>query len=227
MGEQTNKISVGGSVGGSVVAGNHNVVGTAALAEAGTPERPAPAAGHTPRIGFVVDVVGFGRRSAADKDHVQLRLDTVVRQVLADLGIGIGDTESTVAGDSKVVFLPVGADSSGMLPGMITSMSTRLRQDNARHRDRLRLRMAVATGLLGQEGPLGRTGELIVDLHRLVDSAPTRQAIDRHVGADLAILVSRTLHDEVIRPGFLDVTDFVRVDVEMKEFRAAAWLRVC
>lgn len=227
MGKHTNKISVGGNVGGSFVFGDHNVVDAVPPAQTEVSEEPAPATGHTPRIGFVVDIVGFGMRDADDKHYAQQRLDAVVGRVLTDLGVAADDTAGTSAGDSKVVFLPVGADSSRMVPGMITAMCARLRQDNARYRDRLRLRMAVATGLLGPDGPLGLTGELIVDLHRLVDSPPLREAIERHVGADLAILVSRSLHDEVIRPGFLEVTDFVRVDVAMKEFRAAAWLRVC
>jgi predicted HAD superfamily Cof-like phosphohydrolase len=225
MNRQHNKISVGGNVGGNVVAGSHNVVGPA-------PERvveqpmTAPPEGLTPRLGFVVDIVEFGRRGAEGKNDLQYRLDTLVGQVIADIGVDPGDTECCVAGDAKVVFLPVGADSSRALPGLIAAMAERLKRDNSRFRDRLRLRMSAGTGLLGN-GPLGFTGELIVDLHRLVDSEVCRQAVKDNPRADLVIVVAHALHDEVIRPGYLNRGDFTRVEVAMKEFTATAWLRVC
>ena len=121
------------------------------------------------------------------------------------------------------MFLPVGADSSRMLPAMISAMSERLRRDNRRHTDRMRLRMAVGTGLLGH-GPLGFTGDLVVDVHRLVNSDVLRRGIDDNPGSDLALLVSHALHDEVIRPGYVDRDEFVRVDVTSKEFAAVGWL---
>jgi hypothetical protein len=224
MGKQSNKISVGGNMVGNVVAGNDNVVGPAPAPATAEPSRePVARDGFTPRLGFVVDVVGFGQRDAAAKDDVQERLDTLVGQVTADAEIDIEDTPSRVAGDSKVVFLPVGTDSSRVLPAMISAMVTRLRRDNGRYRDRMRLRAAFGTGLLG-DGPLGFTGDLIIDLHRLVDSEVLRQAIKNYPDVDLAVLVSRSLHDEVIRPGFLDGNDFVRVAVATKEFTSDAWL---
>jgi hypothetical protein len=225
MDRQHNTISVGGSVGGNVVAGSHNVVGPAPETVVEQPVT-APPEGLTPRLGFVVDIVGFGRRSADDKDDLQHRLDQLVGQVIADIGIDPDDTECCVAGDAKVVFLPVGADSSRALPGMISATAEQLKRDNRRFRDRMRLRMSAGTGLLGN-GPLGFTGELIVDLHRLVDSDVCRQAVQDNPDADLVIVVTHTLHDEVIRPGYLNRDDFTRVEVAMKEFTATAWLRVC
>ncbi|HEV2778438.1 MAG TPA: hypothetical protein VGX25_03465 [Actinophytocola sp.] len=215
-----NEIKVGGNVGGNVVAGQHNVVGQPS---APPPEHAPVPEGFTPRIGFVVDMVGFGRRGAHDRDDLQHRLDHLVGLVVADLGFRQRDMESAVAGDSKVVFLPVGADSSRIVPVLVSALSERLARDNTRYRDRMRLRMAIGTGLLGN-GPLGFTGDLIVDLHRLVDSDVLRAAIAEDEAVDLAILLTHTLHDEVLRPGFLDKTDFTRVEITMKEYTGTAWL---
>jgi hypothetical protein len=227
MERQTNTVRVGGNVGGNVVAGNANTVG-AAVREGAAAQKPvAEPGGLTPRLGFVVDIVGFGRRDAEDKESLQHRLDTLVGRLLTDLGIDRADTASAVAGDSTVVFLPVGVASSHVLPRMISVIAEGLGRDNQRYRDRMRLRMAVGSGLLGAPGPLGFTGELIVDLHRLLDSAVLREAVRDNENADLAILVTHTLHDEVIRPGYLAATDFSRVEVMAKEFVARAWLRVC
>lgn len=222
MDGQNYNIKVGGNVGGNVTAGNDNVVGPA---PATGPATTATRDGYTPRFGFVVDIVGFGQREAEDKDDLQHRLDTMVGKVLAEVGVDPADTESDVAGDSKVLFLPVGADTSRVLPGLISAGSELLRRDNRRYRDRMRLRMAFGTGLLGH-GPLGFTGELIVDLHRMVDSDALRGAVKANPDADLVLLITQTLHDEVVRPGFLNREDFVQVAVTMKEFAAPAWLRV-
>jgi hypothetical protein len=188
---------------------------------------PAPAwGGLTPRLGFVVDIVGFGRRDAEQKEDLQYRLDALVGGLVADLGIDRAETESSVAGDSAVLFLPVGMASSYVLPLLISAATQRLERDTRRYRDRMRLRMAIGSGLLGT-GPLGFTGQLVIDLHRLVDSAVLRQAIDDHEEAAFALLISHTVHDEVVRPGYLDGNDFTPVEIVAKEFAATAWLRLC
>jgi hypothetical protein len=227
MDRQQNRISVGGGVGGSVVAGNHNVVGN--VVGAAPTAEPEPPDGNTeamaPRLGFVVDVVGFGRRDAEEKADLQQRLDKLVSQVVADLGADRAGTLSSDAGDSRLMFLPVGVDSARVLPAMISAMTERLSRDNRRYRDRMRLRMSVGTGLVGT-GPLGFTGELVVDLHRLVDCAVLREAVRDHQDVDLAMLVSQALYDDVIRPGHLASSGFTRVAVTVKEFNAPAWLRL-
>lgn len=223
MSGSQNTIRIGGDVSGAVVAGDHNVVGASPAPAAASAAAPAASA---PRIGFVVDIIGFGHRGAEDKEELQRRLDALVGRVIADLGITRKDTTGDVAGDSTVVFLPVGTPSPHAVPRMISAMAERLGRDNQRHRDRMRLRMAVGSGMVGQ-GPLGFTGELVVDLHRLVDSVVLRQAVRDHEHTDLALLVTHTLHDEVIRPGYLDREDFTEVAVKTKEFEATAWLRLC
>jgi len=63
-----------------------------------------------------------------------------------------------------------------------------------------------------------------VDLHRLVDSKVLRNAMKRNYAVDLGLVLTHTLHDEVIRPGYLDKADFTQVEVKVKEFAAPAWL---
>ncbi|MBB4911003.1 hypothetical protein [Actinophytocola algeriensis] len=218
-----NKISVGGDVGGNFVIGDGNTVGEVTRAQAPAPARDV--AGFTPRLGFVVDIVGFGRRDGAAKDDLQQRLDALLDQVVADLGVEKNDVRGSDAGDSRVLFLPVGVDPTRMLPIMLSAVHERLGRDNRRYRDRMRLRMAVGTGLVGT-GPLGFTGELVIDLHRLVDSVVLREAVAGNPYTDLALLVGNAVHDDVIRPGYLDPGDFTRVEVTAKEFSAPAWLRL-
>lgn len=217
---QRNRINVGGNVGGNVVAGNHNVVGEADP----VPTGPDSTGLHS-RMGFVIDVVGYGRRTAELKSDIQARLRTLIDRMLTDIGVSFDDAVNDGgSGDGMAVFLPVGVDYTRTLPGLLTSSVARLTSDNRRYRDRMRLRMAIGTGLVGAEGPTGLTGELIIDLNRLLDSTVLRQAVVDHRESNLVVLVANALHDDVIRPGYLDPATFTRVEVTVKEFTAPAWL---
>jgi len=216
-----NRVNVGGNVGGNVVAGNHNVVGAAGT----SPADPDAPTGLLSRMGFVVDVVGYGRRTAEQKSDVQHRLRTLIGHTLSDLGIAFDDAlNDGGSGDGMAVFLPVGVDYTRALPGLLTSTVAWLISDNARFRDRMRLRMAIGTGLVGTGGQTGLLGELIIDLSRLLDSVVLRQAVVDHLESDLVVLVANGLHDDVIRPGYLDPASFTGVTVTVKEFTAPAWL---
>jgi hypothetical protein len=60
-----------------------------------------------------------------------------------------------------------------------------------------------------------------------VDSPTIRRAMTDQPDPDLAVLITHALHDEVIRPGFLNESDFTEVTITTKEFTAQAWLRLC
>jgi hypothetical protein len=217
----SNSISIGGDAAGTFVAGDHNVVGAV------NPATPSASSGLVSCLGFVFDVVGYGGRSAEQKSDIHERLRALVDHVLADLAIAGDDViDDGGSGDSLAVFLPAGVDYTRVLPALLTAAASRLARDNDRYRDRMRLRMAAGTGLLGKVGPTGLTGELIIDLNRLVDSAALRKAMDAHPESDLIVLVGNALYDDVIRPGYLDRAAFTRVEVTMKEFTAPAWLYV-
>ncbi|WP_233629994.1 hypothetical protein [Amycolatopsis sp. WAC 04197] len=173
----------------------------------------------------MLDIVGFGRRSGEEQEDLYRRIDTLVNRVIADLGFSDADMDGADAGDSKVVFLPVGVTSSRVVPRLISALAERLAQDNRRYRDRMRLRMAIGSGLVGA-GSLGFTDELVVNLHRMVDSTVLRAAIMDNEDAVLALLLTDTIRDEVIRPGYLDATDFTRVEITTKEFTGFVWLQL-
>ncbi|MFD5244918.1 hypothetical protein ACFWIW_10265 [Amycolatopsis sp. NPDC058340] len=189
------------------------------------PVKPAPVSGNKPRLGFVVDVAGFGRRGVEEQKNLYHRIDTLADQVIADLGFSDADVNSVDAGDSKVVFLPEGVTSSRVVPRLISALTERLAQDNRRYHDRMRLRIAIGSGAIGTDPP-GYTGELVTDLHRMVDSTVLRAAIMDNEDVVLALILADTIRDEVIRPGYLDLTDFTHVEVTTKEFTASGWLRL-
>ncbi len=192
----------------------------------GTPadEAAAPAA-LTVRMGFVVDVVGYSKRTEPCQYAVQQRLAALIHDVLDDVGFSLDENFVQGTGDGMNVFLPTGTDISRALPGLLEATATRLGIDNQRHTDRIRLRMATDLGPVRQAAA-GFSGNTIISFGRLVDSAPIRDAISDHPDADLAALVSDRLYEFVVSQGYpgLDPARFTPVRAVVKSFQAGAWL---
>ncbi|MFF3935187.1 CATRA conflict system CASPASE/TPR repeat-associated protein [Streptomyces phaeofaciens] len=179
------------------------------------------------RVGFAVDVERYSSRTSPQKLGVQQRLAALTEEVLDDLGHRMEETDHQGTGDGINVFLPARAEPHRVLPGLLTSWRDRLAADNARFRDRMRLRLATGVGPVGLAA-LGFSGATIVEVSRMLDSAVLRGALVEHLHADLAVLVSDQLYAYVVGEGYpgLDAAQFVPCAVEVKDFRRPAWLWV-
>ncbi|MEU6553423.1 CATRA conflict system CASPASE/TPR repeat-associated protein [Streptomyces sp. NPDC046915] len=192
---------------------------------------PPPTGSHqgprrtSPRVGFAVDVERYGSRSSPAKESVQQRLAALVREVLGDLGHRLEETDHQGTGDGMNVFLPADTEPHRALPRMIRSWQDRLAADNARFRDRMRLRLSTVVGPVGMAA-LGFSGSTIVEAGRLLNSAVLRNALEEHPDADFAVLVSDQLYEYVVAGGCPgpDVQRFDRRLVKVKEYRRHAWL---
>ncbi|GAB3735101.1 hypothetical protein GCM10027598_61000 [Amycolatopsis oliviviridis] len=186
---------------------------------------PYRQARKTLRIGLTLDVVGFGGRSTTGRESLEHRIPALLRRALADAGADLDQVDHQWHGDGASVYLPNDTDPSRTLPDLVEAIVRWLDDDNRRHEDRIRLRMAVALGLLGHSGTTGYTGPLVVDLARLIDAPPLRQAIADEPDRDLAVLTSDHVYSAVVRPGTFTLPGrFRRVEVTVKEFAACAWL---
>lgn len=179
------------------------------------------------RLAFVVDVVSYGQRTQEEQERIEDRLEALLRAVVADVGDDFDrvDRESG-GGDGLVVLLPTNGEPGRRLPTLVRSLARRLAEDNRGAPDRIRLRMAVGTGLVARNG---FAGSLVVNICRLVDSEPLRRAVADHPDTDLVVLVLDVVHGEVGSGSDPLVADCVErvelVDVAMKEFtgRALLW----
>ncbi|MFG2369888.1 hypothetical protein ACGFY9_00215 [Streptomyces sp. NPDC048504] len=177
------------------------------------------------RMGFGVDVVGYSERDALGRETLQRRLDQLVRDVLGDIGFDLANLEHQRNGDGMNVVLPLNTDITQALPGLISAMGSRLRQDNERHADRMRIRMACDVGTF-RTGANGYEGEAVLSFCRLLDSLPLRAALRAHRSAELGVLISEFLYGQVLAPGYpgLNRTEFTRVTAVVKHYQADAWL---
>jgi hypothetical protein len=179
------------------------------------------------RMAFVVDVAGYGARTVPQQQEVQRRLRRLVDATLDACGLKLDPeiVEHQWTGDGINAVLPVEIDPTVILPLLIRSLASALGADNAQSSDRIRLRMAVSAGLI-RRSVAGFSGELIMDISRLVDSAALHEALAASPAADLAVAVSDHVYAMVVQPGYPGIPDgqFSHLNVVAKEFSAAAWL---
>jgi O-acetyl-ADP-ribose deacetylase (regulator of RNase III) len=86
------------------------------------------------RMGFVVDVAGYGGRSAREKIDVQHRVAALIDDVTRDLGLRLDETLHHGTGDGMVVFLPSDLEVHRALAGLLRSTPEALAEDNQRYR---------------------------------------------------------------------------------------------
>lgn len=202
------------------------------------PSRSGTGSGRKLRIGFVLDVEGFGARSAPLQGKVQQRIPDLVRMVLAQCGLRLAgdpagpgkpadEVEHEWTGDGINAMLPADIDPTVVLPVLIRSLAAGLAADNSSADDRIRVRMAVSIGLVTHSGA-GFGGPMIVEINRLVSSARLRAALTDNPGADLAVAVSEQVHSMIIKPGYPGIpgSQFRPARVTEKEFSGTAWIWV-
>ena len=183
--------------------------------------------GRALRMVFALDVAGYGMRAVPDRDAVQERLRRLVIATLAECGLTLGEdaVDHQWTGDGINGFLPPDVDPPVVLSVLLRSLAVGLATDNARHTDRIRLRMAVGVGLI-ERSAAGFGGPVIVDNSRLVDSGELRAALAGDPAADLAVAISDQAYTLIVQPGYpgIPAGQFSRMNVAAKEFSGAAWI---
>ena len=183
--------------------------------------------GRALRIGFVLDVAGYGTRTVPERDDVQRRLKRLVIAMLSECGLRLDArvVDHQWTGDGINGVLPSDIDPPSVLSVLVRSLAAELSADNARHSDRIRLRMAIGVGLIERRAA-GFGGPVIVDINRLVDSAALRSALSDEPAADLVVAISDQVYTLIIQPGYpgIPVGQFTQTNVTAKEFSGPAWI---
>ena len=91
-------------------------------------------------MGFVLDVAGFGARTAPLQNEVQRRLPPLVINTLAECGMDLDRVGHEWTGDGINVIMPADTDPSTALPILIRALAALLGEHNALFSDRIRLR---------------------------------------------------------------------------------------
>jgi hypothetical protein len=179
---------------------------------------------------FVCDIASFGHPSRTDLDRhaVRAALYDGLRRSFDDDGIPFLSCYREDRGDGTLVAVPPFADTTALL----TSLVDRLRSEVRRHNDvsaetaQMQLRVAVNTGVVRSDRE-GLVGTAVNQAFRILEAEQLRQVL-RWTGADVALIASERVYEDVIRHGLglVDPGDYQRVEVQVKETAVPAWIRV-
>ena len=177
-----------------------------------------------------VDVEGYGRRNAVEHACLQRELVSLLDGAATAAGFdrrlwtrqGQGDGELSLIPDSQPVARLVGA--------FVDELDARLyrRNGSCDVEQRLRMRMALDEGYVDPDAGNGFAGQAVVGVSRLGDADPLRASLVAAPAANLAVLVSRRVYEDLIASGLsgVDSARWRRLEVVKKEYREPAWLRV-
>ncbi|MEV5749767.1 tetratricopeptide repeat protein [Actinoallomurus sp. NPDC052308] len=176
-----------------------------------------------------VDIKGWSGRPVPEQIRAQHSLVTVVHEACREAGLPEEIVQSS--GDGVLIMPPSDIDETTVLPDLVRGMTTALRQENRMLSDaaRIRVRLALTNGIVAT-GPAGFSGPAVIECFRLLDSPPAKAALVDFPRAELALIVSDYLYQDVIRHGFADLRpeDFSNVQSTLpeKSFTANAWVWV-
>lgn len=179
---------------------------------------------------FVCDIASFGDPERTDLDRHKIRTAFYdgLRKSFNDDGVPYKSCYSEDRGDGALVVVPPSIDTTILL----TSLVERLRAEVRQHNDvsiataRMQLRVAVHTGVVHSDAK-GLVGSSVNYAFRILEAEPLKQALLRS-RADLALITSERVYDDVIRHGLglVDPSEYHRVDLKVKETATSAWIRL-
>jgi hypothetical protein len=177
---------------------------------------------------FVCDIASFGHHSRTDlhRHKIHSALYDGLRRSFDDTGIPFDTCHHEDRGDGTLVVVPPSVDTTVLL----TSLAHRLRAEVRRHNDvssvtaQMQLRLAVHTGVVRSNAE-GLVGTAVNHAFRILE-APQLKEVLRRTGADLALIASERVYDDVIRHGLglVDPADFHQVQLRVKETVTSAWM---
>lgn len=175
-----------------------------------------------------VDLEGYSRR----QNLGQLELREALRRIMADafdgVSIEIDPKDQQDQGDAFLVLVRPEISKVVLIDGLIREIENALRRCN-RYRTkegRIRLRVALHSGEVHLDGT-GFPGEATVTVMRLIEAEQLKNAL---VAApkDIVVIISSSLYQDVVVHGYGAIVpeEYVQVEIAVKNFRQAAWIRV-
>ncbi|QKZ17577.1 hypothetical protein [Streptomyces chartreusis] len=190
---------------------------------------PRPAAGMPRRrLCLAADVEQYSRLDTPTQSAVQSELVWMLDEAAELTGLDRAAWTRQPQGDLEFAVLPEATPEDAVLGPFIHHLAVRLGDRNARPAaQRIRLRMAVDTGVV-EDAALGHAGPAPVAVARYVNAPQLRAVLATLNTADLAVIVSDRLYQDVVRSGLpdLDPAQYARAHVRMKEFGGYGWIRV-
>ncbi|MER5525749.1 hypothetical protein ABT075_14225 [Streptomyces sp. NPDC002677] len=180
------------------------------------------------RLCLAADVEQYSRLDTRAQSAVQSELVRMLDEAATLTGLDRAAWTRQPQGDLEFAVLPEATPEAAVLGPFVHHLAIRLGDRNARPAaQRVRLRMAVDTGVVA-DAALGHAGPAPVAVARYVNASQLRTVLATLTAADLAVIVSDRLYQDVVRSGRpdLDPAQYVQAHVRVKEFGGYGWIRV-
>lgn len=185
------------------------------------PGRPGPA------TILVLDAVAYSKRGTLVQLAVRGGLREIVDAALSEADIPSDAVVREDRGDGYLAVVSPAIDKPTIVSDFARELEIALRDYNRTRNElgQIRLRLGVHHGEVVRDGTSWAGGAIVVAA-RLVDSPPVREALIADPDADLAMIVSPAIFDDVVRERYrgLDPSRFRKVLVQMEKFEGDAWL---
>lgn len=178
---------------------------------------------------LAVDIVGFNGRQRDDDIQMYIHKSLYeMLQVAFELsGVPWSSCFHEDRGDGVLVVVPPMIPVAGLV-AVPEKLGIPIRRHNRVSCDEAQIQLRIATHI----GPVHHDGHGFVGhdvnlLFRLLDARPLRRMLSES-GADVAVVTSRYIYENVIRPrpSLADLAQFQRLSVRVKETRTQAWAYV-
>ncbi|MET8506281.1 hypothetical protein ABZV60_16705 [Streptomyces sp. NPDC004787] len=180
------------------------------------------------RLCLAADMEQYSLLDTRTQSAVQSDLVRALDEAATLTGLDRGAWARQPQGDMEFAVLPEATPEAAVLGPFVHHLAIRLGALNARSSaPRVRLRLAVDTGV-APDAALGHAGPAPVAVARYVNAPQVKAVLAVLTSADLAVIVSDRLYQDVVRfgePG-LDPEQYVRAHVQVKEFGGYGWIRV-
>lgn len=181
------------------------------------------------RLCLAADMEQYSRLDTRAQSAVQADLVRLLDEAATLAGLDRAAWARQPQGDQEFAVLPEATSEATVLGAFVDHLADRL---GALNNDRpaaprVRLRLAVDTGVVA-DAALGHAGPAPVAVARYVNAPQLRAVLTALSAADLAVIVSDRLYQDVVRFGYpdLDPDQYVQAHVRAKEFRGYGWIRV-
>ncbi|MEZ7129652.1 hypothetical protein ACBR40_30330 [Nonomuraea sp. AD125B] len=179
------------------------------------------------RLIMAVDAEGYGRGDDLRHDSIQSGLAQVMDRGARETGLRRDTWTRQEAGDGEVIVLPDGEPELRVIDDLIRRVRKALHDHNRERRDdaRLRIRVAIGHGVV-KRGAMGFVGQVVVTTCRLLDAKAARAALKANPRADLVLILTDRLYEDVVRQLHTSYRpeSFTRLEVPTKERTEIAWM---
>ncbi|MCO1594872.1 hypothetical protein M8C17_06795 [Micromonospora sp. RHAY321] len=183
------------------------------------------------RVLIAVDMESYSGRDNVLQYRAQLAFQKIMKDACEELGFDRANWLIQQGGDGELAILPPGTSERAIVTRLTPTIDRLLREHNRglSPEARIRLRIGVHEGPVHLDGANGYPGDAVVTVCRLVDSPQLKAALRRFRGAEVALIVSDRIYEDIVRH-YRDLRpeQFLRVTARLpdKDFEAVAWIYV-